>query len=379
MQNQAPSLTTQLNQNIFELSTEGIIITDVQGTVLRCNKALCHIHEFTEDEINSHNYAEFLVPAEAAVFRQHLAMAQERKSSDVILTGLRKNGSRMTVRAKADLVTGESIEFIIHFIQDISIQTQNEEEMQAVFKELSRKTEELQRKNVELENFTAIASHDLHAPLNTIISFIDYLNGKYLDTFNDEARLFFSRIHDAALRMKELISDLLEFATVASLEKSEVDLEKLLTEILYDMTDELEISGAVIKREGILPTIIGSATGFRQLFQNLIANSIKYRDDTRPPEILIHSRVSDPGKPWKIIIQDNGMGFDNHFAGDIFLPFNRLKPQSKLKGSGIGLATVKKIVELHGGSIIADGVEKKGATFTITLPPVENEENISFF
>jgi signal transduction histidine kinase len=235
-------------------------------------------------------------------------------------------------------------------------------------------TLKLERSNRELQDFAYVASHDLQEPLRKIEAFGDRLVTRYGKDLPDDGRMFLDRMQNAAGRMRRLINDLLDYSRVTTKAKpfTRVDLGEVLTGVLSDLQIRIEESGAVIRSEA-LPVIDADATQMRQLLQNVLANALKFRKPDVKPEISIACSVDGAQAGHRtphvrIEIRDNGIGFDNKYKEQIFTIFQRLHGRLEYEGTGVGLATVRKIVERHGGSIDADGQPGLGATFIIELP-----------
>lgn len=240
-------------------------------------------------------------------------------------------------------------------------------------KELEERIEELNNSNKELEQFAYVASHDLQEPLRKIQAFGDRLISKYLDAIGEEGQNYIERMQNASARMQKLIDDLLTFSRISRTQEpfEPVDFNKVVREVLNDLEIAIE-SKHVDVRVKTLPVIQARTGQIRQLFQNLISNAIKFsRNDVRPEIIIKSERVTEdekPGSHVKIIIQDNGIGFDEKYAEKIFIIFQRLHGKTEYEGTGIGLAICKRIIENHNGSISAYSLHGKGAAFEIILP-----------
>ncbi len=237
---------------------------------------------------------------------------------------------------------------------------------EARIKELEKKIERLKSSNNDLEHFAYVASHDLREPLRKIIAFSERLNKKYAAVLEGDGLIYLNRMIDATQRMQTFIDDLLMFSRFSRSvsEKVEVDLGEVLRGVLSDFDMPIEKGQAVIECDN-LPTIKGVKSQMTQLFQNLVGNALKFKKEDEPARISIHCReIKDE---LEITFQDNGIGFEEADAERIFIIFQRLNGRSQYEGTGIGLAICKKIVENHGGSIIAKGKPNGGATFTITL------------
>lgn len=234
--------------------------------------------------------------------------------------------------------------------------------------------------NKELESFTYISSHDLQEPLRKIQTFISRIMDKDHETLSETGKTYLARTKDAALRMQNLIQDLLAYSRLKTevFPVEQVGLQTIVDEVLEDLSEEIAEKNASIElRGGRHVNIIASQ--FRQLLINLISNAIKFTPEGSDPKIIIESTEVDGSEinvvPTpkgmrfsKITVADNGIGFDPQYRERIFEVFQRLHTKEEYSGTGIGLAIVQKIVENHKGFITANSEEGHGAVFTIYLP-----------
>jgi signal transduction histidine kinase len=254
-------------------------------------------------------------------------------------------------------------------------------------KQLMENITRLKASNEELERFAYVASHDLQEPLRKIIIFSDQLAARYGPILKGEGNDFIERIIKASERMRLLIRNILSFSRSSANSESfeETDLHLLLEGVLSDLEISIQQKNAVV-RVGYLPILKIIPGQFRQLFQNLIINSLKFCRENCRPEIEIYTEkargIAMPGinhelyknDHYNIYIKDNGIGFEQKYANDIFTLFKRLNSYDKFEGTGIGLSICKKIVEQHNGSISAISNEGQGTTFIISLPVKEKTE-----
>ncbi|MEW6429471.1 MAG: ATP-binding protein [Thermodesulfobacteriota bacterium] len=226
---------------------------------------------------------------------------------------------------------------------------------------------QLQASNVELEQFARVASHDLKEPLMLIAAFADRLVRKYAASIDADGQRYLGRITACCDRMQQLIGDLLQLSRIsmAPLTVQEIDLGTLVAEVVRDLRDRG--SDQAVIRVHTLHNLEGDRTQFWQLFQNLLANALKYRDKTRTPDIVVKSRTLADNL-CEISVEDNGIGFDERHLERIFQPFERLHAGEGYEGTGIGLATCRKIVLRHHGEITARSVPGRGSTFIVRLP-----------
>jgi PAS domain S-box-containing protein len=230
-------------------------------------------------------------------------------------------------------------------------------------------TKALETSNRDLQDFIFVASHDLQEPLRKIESFGNFLREEAGPVLNSTTAGYLSRIQDAARRMSILIDDLLQLTRITTKAKpfQMVNLSEVIKEVGSDLETKLKETGGKIEA-GELPKIEADPTQMRQLFQNLISNSLKYRKAGVPPLVQLEGEVDIRRNQCLIRVQDNGIGFAQKYAEKIFNIFQRLHEKEEYEGTGIGLAICKKVVERHGGTITAISKPEEGALFEITLP-----------
>ena len=260
---------------------------------------------------------------------------------------------------------------LIGTVQDISGQKSTEEELRRSKEELElrvqKRTMELEASNQALQDFAFIAAHDLQEPLRKVKSFGDMLQKRCGDSLGELEKDYLDRMLRANDRMQSLLVALREYSRLSTEAEPFVDVE--LTQIVHDVLSDMEIrikgsGGEVLVGE--LPVIKADPTQMRQLFQNIIANALKFHKEGEKPVVEVRSAIAE-GKV-QITVEDNGIGFEEQYVEKIFAPFHRLHGRSEYEGTGMGLAICKKIVERHGGSITAKSAPGAGASFIIRLP-----------
>ena len=245
------------------------------------------------------------------------------------------------------------------------LEQENKEVNNFLEKKVRQRTSEMESKNKELEQFAYVASHDLQEPLRTISGFVELLQKEYRDKLDSNGEKYLTYLSQASDRMKTLIKDLLDYSRIGKEKQARpIDCNMLIDEVLADLGKSIRESGARIS-SGDLPSLYAYPTELKLLFQNLIANSIKFRHRDRTPEVRVTS-VLENGH-WKFVVSDNGIGMERQFLERIFIIFQRLHTRDQYEGSGIGLAHCKKIAELHGGKIWADSEPGKGTHFFFTI------------
>ncbi len=252
-------------------------------------------------------------------------------------------------------------------------------ERKKIEQNLLQKTLELELSNSNLEKFAYVASHDLQEPLRKILMHSDLLLSTEKERLSERGKGLLEKVVSSTSKMKRLIKDILTYSTInPEKEKERVNLQELLKEVNTELEYLITKNKATVISDH-LPEANIFPSQIKQLFQNLISNSIKFSKRDVPPVITIHHTFIYPeelnglkmtlaSKYLQIEIADNGIGFKKDFAQDIFLLFKRLHSQKEFEGSGLGLAICKKVVENHGGLIEASGNDGEGANFIILLP-----------
>ena len=366
----------------------GVVIVDAEGRIRAWNRHAGVIFDLNERQAMNRRLASLFPEAEHN--RLHSFLADHREAPhDAPPETFVRAGARAVLQyldVTATSVEGRDEEpGTMVLFQDVTQRVVAEQETRRLSQEvavaaalaqqaeqLRHLNQELELRNRELQEFAYVASHDLQEPLRKIRAFADLLDSDYRHVIDDEGRLYLHRVQDAAGRMSELLSALLEYSRVSTRARAfaPVDLNRTATEV----TADLEIlSGDVSGRieVGRLPTVEGDPVQMRQLFQNLIGNGLKFHRKDAPPIVRVEGALERNGTAeavCRIEVSDNGIGFDEKYADRIFAPFERLHTRERFAGTGMGLAICRRIVERHHGTIEARSRKDEGSTFVVRLP-----------
>ncbi|MBV8895056.1 MAG: PAS domain S-box protein [Acidobacteriaceae bacterium] len=287
----------------------------------------------------------------------------------------KRDGSYVFVSADWVLLSDASGEpsAVICTHTDITFRLQVQGELEIANTQLERMTLELERSNGELEEFARIASHDLSAPITSTRWLVDLLSAKHGKNLNEDGQKIVRQIATGLQRMSELVDAVLQHAQVGttpigSAEGS--DASAALAAAIEDLRRDIETSGAKISWDA-LPAVRITSQALTQLFQNLLSNAIKYRKPDTPPQVKVAAERADK-QDWKFSVSDNGMGIEAEWLERIFQPMQR-RHGPEIAGSGIGLATCRKIVTRAGGRIWVESTVGEGSSFYFTIPGVTPE------
>lgn len=258
--------------------------------------------------------------------------------------------------------------------REIEERKRTEEKIRLLNEQLLENNIQLKSTIEELDRFAYVASHDLQEPLRKILVFSDKIQSRYKDSLDEEMVRSLEKIVKASSRMQSLINDLLKFSrqTTTHEDFTLIPLDVLLQDVTADLEIEIDRSAAHIEWSE-LPKVWGIASQLRQLFQNLLSNAIKFRKSDMVP--MIHIYAEKWNHYHRIIIHDNGIGFEEKYADEIFMVFKRLHSYHEFEGSGVGLSICKKIIEKHNGLIKAESNPGVGSKFIIDFPIVDLRSN----
>jgi len=256
---------------------------------------------------------------------------------------------------------------ILETNNDITEHKRREQEIRSLNEELGMRTAELESTNKELEAFAYSVSHDLRAPLRHMAGFTELLQKNTATILNERSQRYVMMILESAQRMGNLIDDLLAFSRISRAEthKTMVSLEQLVEEALTEVRQDTD-GRTIVWKVGGLPVCYGDRSMLRLVLVNLISNAVKFTRTRAQAEIEIGCLNQEQDQV-VVFIRDNGVGFDMKYVNKLFGVFQRLHRPEAFEGTGIGLATVQRIVHRHGGRVWAEGLVDKGATFYFSL------------
>ncbi|MCI4668265.1 MAG: ATP-binding protein [Bacteroidia bacterium] len=372
-------------QTLFENSPEGILIVDLAlGRAIDINPQLPKLFQTDRESLMEGNMLVFSPPNQPdgvpsqTKLREYLNEYRAKRTT-VSFEWQFLRGGHMKFDASVSIspMMMENREVSVLFIRDISQIRRAEKILEQKIVELDDKNRELERyirSNLELENFAYIASHDLREPLRTIMGFSQLLEQRYSDILPIEAKEYLSLVIHAVDSMNEVTSDLLEYSRANSADyiRKEINPRILVENVLRMLDHQIKQEDAVIVLKCLPDLIWVSSSQLAKLFQNLISNAIKFRKKGTKPYVTIWGEESE--LHWKFYVQDNGIGIEPRHFEKIFLIFKRLNSKEEYKGSGIGLAISKIIVEKHGGKIGLESTPGIGTTFSFTIAKYSHTE-----
>ncbi len=347
----------------FEAAPQAILVVSREGRIVLANARTEQMFGYTRDEILGREL-EMLLPHRFRTAHSHhrgdyFAHPRVRTmGSGMELAGRRKDGSEFPVEIGLASVNTKTGPLAFGMVSDIT-------ERKKAADELQRVNEELRRSSAEVEQFAHVASHDLQEPLRMVTNYLQLIERRYNDLLDDDGREFIRYAVDGAIRMKALIADLLDFSRAGTGAAHFVRVATLdiVQDALANLKAAIDESHAQISLD-LLPAVVVDPVLFTQVFQNLIANAIKFQRNSSPK---IHISASREGKEWIFSIRDNGIGIEARHLDRIFRIFERLHSSQEYSGSGIGLAITRKIVERHGGRIWVESQPGIGSTFFFSI------------
>ncbi len=347
-------------EKLFSVQSDGILLFDAEtNLILDANESACKLFGYSKEELVQLTIPELsFEPDQTFDPLEEGIKGKFKKKSPLYIKS--KSGKTVATERTTGYFYTKSKSYVFAVYRDITPQIEIQEA-------LKNKSIELEKSNQALKDFVSIASHDLQAPLRKINSFSSRLESEK-ENIRPESMQYLERMQKTAHRMQELLDDLLLYSQVSVQTEpfQTTNLEITLTHVLEDLNLSPRKFPENIKI-GFLPKIEANPSQMRQLFQNLISNSIKFQKKGVPLQIKIEGKPIDK-KFWRIFFKDHGIGFDPKNLDRIFRPFERLHGVNKYEGTGMGLAICKNIVEGHSGTISAESQLGHGACFIVTLP-----------
>ena len=369
-------------ESIIEQSTNAIWISDENGTLVRINQACCDLLNLTAEEVaGKYNVLkdniveeQGLMPLVKAVFEEGRPARFELKYDTSQLKHLSLKGMAFVIldvnifpiRDANGKITNAVIQHV-----DITERKRAEKEIRKLNAELEQRvlerTAQLEYANKELESFSYSVSHDLRAPLRAISGFAEIIARRHRASLNEEGQHYFDNIVQASKQMGHLIDDLLTHSRLGKtgIRREPTSLASLMKEISSSLQSDIEATHGTLNIAEGLPIVIGDGTLLSQVFTNLLVNAIKYHLPDVAPQVVVDFHVED--QHVIVSVNDNGIGIPIEYQDKIFAIFQRLHSEEKYLGTGIGLATVKKSVELLSGEVWVESQTGKGSTFFVKL------------
>ncbi|MEZ4830020.1 MAG: PAS domain S-box protein [Bacteroidia bacterium] len=361
-------------RTLFENNLYGIALLDAEARFVDFNQAFLNVMGYSEEEMRAKTVFEITEPDDLPECNQNIHALVTGKIRSFIQEKryIRKNGKLFHAIAAVNGIYDDLGNFIagVGTVMDVTERVSKDAIIQKQLLDLNEKNQELEKyitSNLELENFAYIASHDLQAPIRSIISFTQLLKRTMGDKVSEEEEEYLGFILTASRNMYNLIRDLLMLSRVntTKIRLDKLELGKIIGDIKKELKPVLEENKVSLKIGNCPNVLIGDRTKIYQLFQNLLTNAIKFQSPGINPEIEIF--CEERSDDWLFCVSDNGIGIEAEYQDRIFLLFRRLHNDQKYEGTGIGLALCKKIVAQHNGRIWVNSAPGKGSRFYFTI------------
>jgi len=374
----------ELNEqaNLLKLTHDGIFVRDMNHLITYWNRGAEDLYGWSADEVVGkvikHQLLKTVFPAPLEEIEAELLRTGRWEGE---LTHTKRDGTQVVVASRwslqrdqhgAPVAVLETNNNITEAKKAENALRRSRDELEMKVKErtaeLGKTNAELQSVNKELEAFAYSVSHDLRAPVRHIAGFTELLQKHSDPVLDDRSRRHITMILDSAKRMGALVDDLLAFSRIgrAETQRTTVVLEELVKGVVSEIAPDTQ-SRKIVWRIGSLPICYGDPSMLRLVFSNLISNAVKFTRTREQAEIEIGSQNHNPNEI-VVFVKDNGVGFDMKYKDKLFGVFQRLHSQEAFEGTGIGLATVQRIVHRHTGRVWGEGTTDNGATFYVALP-----------
>jgi PAS domain S-box-containing protein len=355
---------------VEEVKNYAIYWIDLKGNVESWNKGAERIFGYSTEEILGQHFSIFFTDDVQETSSVLLYRAEREKRLEMEMRQKRKNNvvfDALITLTPARNEQGELVGFS-NITRDITDEKRWRQDLLESHRMLEVSVKKLEQSNRELEQFATIASHDLQAPLRKVMIYSDAIQAGLKDAIPKEAQDYLLRMQRATCNMQNLITDLLALSRVNRKGQPfrRISLSDVMVEVFLHLEEKIQQTGAHIEVDGMI-SLDADPVQLRQLLQNLLENALKFHFEGQKPFVYINSYIREDGQ-CDIVVQDNGIGFDEKYLDRIFAVFERLHPETRFQGTGMGLAICKKIAERHSGQITAKSQPNHGSTFIVTLP-----------
>jgi PAS domain S-box-containing protein len=361
--------------SLLNLTHDTIFVRDINDVITYWNRGAQELYGWVPEEAvgkYSQQLLQTVFPASAADIRAELLRTGRWEGE---LQNTKSDGSQVVVASRWSLRRDEQEQAvaILETNNDITERKRREQEIQSLNRELAKRSIELESINKELEAFAYSVSHDLRAPLRHIAGYTELLQKKAAPVLDEKSNRYMAIVLESAKRMGNLIDDLLSFSRIGRAETQEklVSLGQLVTEALAEVRQDAG-GRDITWKIGALPDCYGDRSMLRLVLVNLISNAIKFTRPRQRGEIEIGCTEGSDGV-LVVFVRDNGVGFDMKYVNKLFGVFQRLHQSDAFEGTGIGLATVQRIIHRHGGKVWAEGAVDGGATFYFSAPKASRQ------
>jgi len=369
---EAARLSSEARMRSFlEAAAQGFLAIGADGRILLVNRRIEEMFGYRREELIGQD-VEILLPERyrGSHVLHRREFFQEPRIRDMgpgmDLAARRKDGTEFPVEVGLSYTPGENGVIALGVVNDITERKRHEDQLSRAHAELRASEATLRRANAELEQFASLASHDMQEPLRMITGYLDLLQRRYADQLDPDAREFIRYAVEGSQRMKNLIRDVLSLSRAGTrpLSKRRIAAQEVLGSALANLNTAISERRAVITASD-LPQIVADPGLLAQVFQNLIANAIKFTRNETP---RVHISAERRAGEWLFSVRDNGIGIDPAHRERVFRIFERLDASEEFPGSGVGLAICQKIIERHGGRIWVDSAPGQGSVFHFTIP-----------
>jgi PAS domain S-box-containing protein len=360
----------------IEKMNEGAVTINRQGVILYCNSRFAEMVGMPLSKVAG-AYLESFMDGDCQNDFEDLIESGWTKDIKMELS-IRQHSTIIPCQLSVTTLELDGRELLSVIITDLSFQKDTQKLLKENNIRLQQANLQLEASNHDLQQFASVASHDLQEPLRKILIFSNMLSMAYVEPANEDIKIYLQKISSSAIRMRKMVDAILQYSRLSTNQESPEKIE--LSEVIKEIEDDYEI---LIQEKqvqliiGSLPVIEGNRSQIKQVFQNLISNSIKFSSLDKPAIIRIFAgkvpgnfpqNIHD-GRPMHCVtVEDNGIGFDMLYQDKIFSLFERLNAKESYEGSGIGLSITRKIVEKHSGLIFAESKPGCGSRFSILLP-----------